>query len=344
MNINNFGKIAQSINRRKALKPIALLLSVLFIAGSVSALATTQAANVPLSGGYWITPVPADQSTGRTTQTETATGVTGYIPGDCYGAYPSIADANGYPYWDLTATPYLSFDIYIDEFWQGDLQEHTGLSVIIIDATNNGWNPSMESACDLSTTYGHSVKLADGTIMRVADSATAKHYVIDLRTLGVSLNHVSQLIWSIRPGMKGIPCNYQITNIQVSASPTTSNPSAITDPIPTPTATPTSTPAPTAAPTVTPTPTDAPTPTVAPTVAPTATPAPTVAPTPTAEPTTQPTPTQSPTTAPTRTPTQTQTNPTVSTPQPQIHYYWWWNMFNVHRWNWNWNMWYCHIH
>jgi hypothetical protein len=139
----------------------------------------------------------ADQSTGRVTQTETSNGITGSIPGDCYGAYPTIADRNGN--WDLSNTPYLSFDIYINEFWQGDLKDHTGLSVIIIDNTNNGWNPSPESRCDLSTTYGHAVTLSDGSVMRVADSSSLTHYTIDLRNLGVPLNHISQIIWSIRP-------------------------------------------------------------------------------------------------------------------------------------------------
>ncbi len=182
----------------------------------ISVLATAQAATPQLSGAYWITPVPADQSTGKVTQTETSSGVTGHIPGDCYGAYPSIAGKSGN--WDLTSTPYLSFDVYINECWQGDLKDHTGFSVIILDNTNNGWNPSDESACDLSTTYGHAVTLSDGTIMRVANSNTPTHYTIDLRTLHVPINHISQLIWSVRPGMKGIALNYEITNIQLSSS------------------------------------------------------------------------------------------------------------------------------
>jgi hypothetical protein len=155
----------------------------------------------------------------------------------------------------------LSFDISINEFWQGDLQDHTGLSIIIVDATNNGWNPSDESACDLSTTYGHTAASRDGLTMRVANSATPIHYTIDLRTLKVPLNHISQLVWSIRPGMQGITVNYQITNIQVSDSATTA-------PAPTPTTT-----TPTPKPTQTPVPTQTPAPTkaapIAPTVAPT---------------------------------------------------------------------------
>jgi hypothetical protein len=245
---NIFEKIARSIHTKKISKPLAICISTLFIISMISILATSQAQTNPLTGQYWITPVPADQSTGRVTQTEISTGVTGSIPGDCYGAYPTIADNKGN--WDLTATPILSFDISINEFWQGDLQDHTGLSIIIVDATNNGWNPSDESACDLSTTYGHAATTGDGSIMRVADSAAPTHYTIDLRTLGVPINHISQLIWSIRPGMKGITVNYQISNIAVSSTGVTANPASITAPAPaaTPTVPPTQTSAPTPAP------------------------------------------------------------------------------------------------
>jgi hypothetical protein len=289
----------------------------------------------PLTGKYWLMPVPADQSTGKVTQTENANGVTGYIPGDCYGAYPTIANKNGYPYWDLRETPYLSFDIYVDEFWQGDLQDHTGLSVIVLDATNNGWNPSEESACDLSTTYGHAVTLRDGSIMRVADSTAPTHYTIDLRTLNVPLNHVSQLIWSLRPGMKGIPCNYQITNVQLSSSSQLSDPQPTATPTPAPTATPTpkptatQTPKPTVTPTPTPTatPTPSPKPSATPSPEPTATPKPTETSKPTPTATAQPTPTQSPTKAPTTTPKPTST-PTLKPATFNFFNFWWpWQAF-----------------
>lgn len=169
-----------------------------------------------LSGAYWIMPVPADQSTGKVTQTETSIGVVGYIPGDCYGAYPTIACSSGY--WDLRAKHFLSFDFYANEFWQGDLKDHTGFSVIIVDSTGGVWNPSEESACDLSLSYGHAVTLKDGTVMRVADSTTPQHFVVDLASLGVPLGHVTQLIWSLRPGMKGIDCSYSISNIELSST------------------------------------------------------------------------------------------------------------------------------
>ena len=231
MKTNIFGKTKHSLHTKKISKPLAICISALFIISTISMLATSQAATPALNGAYWIMPVPADQSTGKVTQTETTTGVSGSIPGDCYGAYPTIADKS--QTWDLTATPILSFDIYMNEFWQGDLQDHTGFSVIIIDATNNGWNPSDESACDLSTTYGHTATTGDGSIMRVANSATPTHYTIDLRTLRVPLNHISQLIWSIRPGMKGITLNYQISNIQISSTAGAANPAPPTTPTPT---------------------------------------------------------------------------------------------------------------
>jgi hypothetical protein len=320
----------RSMHLKRNSKPLIVCFTALFIVSMLSMLAMSQAAVDPLSnGGYWITPVPADQSTGRVTQTIISNGVTGSIPGDCYGAYPSIANKNGN--WDLTSTPYLSFDIYISEYWQGDLDEHTGFSVIIVDNTNNGWNPSLESACDLSTTYGHTVKLSDGTIMRVADSTTPVHYSIDLRTLHVPINHISQLDWSVRPGMKGYTLNYQITNIQLSATSTAGSQAAT----PTPTATPTRTPTPTAtpAPTTVPSSTTNPTPTPAPTVAPTPKPTatPTATPAPTARPTATPAPTTAPSgTTPTPAPTQAPTpRPTVSpTQSPVTHYWWWWNPFS----------------
>ncbi|MCW3999403.1 MAG: hypothetical protein NWE93_04105 [Candidatus Bathyarchaeota archaeon] len=329
-------KTTQFLKSRKNTKSIAICLCALFLVSALTTLVMAQAASTPLSGGYWIMPVPADQSTGKVTQTELSNGVTGYIPGDCYGAYPTIANKNGYPYWDLTNTPYLSFDIYINEFWQGDLKDHTGLSVIILDATNNGWNPSLESRCDLSTTYGHAVTLKDGSVMRVADSSSPTHYTIDLRNLGVPLNHIAQLVFSVRPGMKGIGLSYEITNVQLSSSGGVSNPA------PTPTATATPTPAPTA--TATPKPTV--TPTKTPTATPTATPSPTEAPTPTPTsaqpPVTRPphwhypTPTAAPTTAPTSSPTQQPTSsPTPSnTNQPSApQYSWWWNIFSWNRFN-----------
>lgn len=167
-----------------------------------------------LPSGYWVMPVPADASTGKVTQAETAIGVVGFIPGDCYGAYPTVACSGGS--WDLRGTPFLAFDFYASEFWQGDLLDHTGFSVIVVDASGGVWNPSEESACDLSLTYGHAVTLKDGTVMRVADSSIPVHYVLDLRTFGVPLNHISQIIWSIRPGMKGISCNYSISGIGLS--------------------------------------------------------------------------------------------------------------------------------
>jgi hypothetical protein len=251
---NIFGKTIHSVYTKKISKLLAICISALFIISMISMLATSQAQTNPLNGGYWITPVPADQSTGRVTQTVTTDAVTGSIPGDCYGAYPTIADKG--QIWDLTATPILSFDIYMNEFWQGDLQDHTGFSVIILDATNNGWNPSDESACDLSTTYGHAATTSDGSIMRVANSAAPTHYTIDLRTLGVPINHISQLIWSIRPGMKGITVNYQITNIQISDSAAASSSAPTTTP--TPTTAPITAPAPTQS-----TPTESPDPTPA---------------------------------------------------------------------------------
>jgi hypothetical protein len=222
LNTKIFGKIAHSVHSKKILKPLAICLSALFVISMLSMLAMSQAATPSLSGAYWIMPVPADKSTGKVTQTETSTGVSGSIPGDCYGAYPTIADKG--QYWDLTATPILSFDIYIDQFWQGDLQDHTGFSVIIVDQ-GNGWNPSDESKCDLSTTYGHTTTSRDGSIMRVANSAAPTHYTVDLRTLGVPLNHISQLIWSIRPGMQGVTLNYQISNIQLSSTSGSGSPS-----------------------------------------------------------------------------------------------------------------------
>jgi hypothetical protein len=253
---NILEKITRSIHSKKISKPLAVCISALFVISMISMLATSQAQTNPLTGQYWITPVPADQSTGRVTQTQITGGVSGSIPGDCYGAYPTIADKTGN--WDLTATPILSFDISINEFWQGDLQDHTGLSVIIVDQTHNAWNPSDESACDLSTTYGHAATSTDGSIMRVANSAAPTHYTIDLRTLVVPLSHISQLVWSIRPGMKGVTVNYQITNIQVSDSATTA-PAPTTTPAPTASPTPTQTPKPTASPTAIPTPSPEPT-------------------------------------------------------------------------------------
>jgi hypothetical protein len=291
---NIFGKTIHSVHTKKISKPLVICISALFIISMISMLATSQAQTNPLNGGYWITPVPADQSTGRVTQTVTTDAVTGSIPGDCYGAYSTIADRNGNPYWDLTATPILSFDISINEFWQGDLKDHTGLSIIIIDQANNGWNPSDESACDLSTTYGHAATTSDGSIMRVANSAAPTHYTIDLRTLGVPINHISQLIWSIRPGMKGITVNYQITNIQISDSAAASSSA--------PTTTPTPTTAPITAPAPTQTQTPAPTPTQTQTQAPT-----------------QSTPTESPDPTPASEPTQSNYSA-----YPWL-YYWWWS-------------------
>lgn len=194
--------VSGSLNMRKSVFSLLLVFGLCVVA-VLPAYATVYSG--PLNGAYWLMPVPADQSTGRITQTEISNGVSGYIPGDCYGAYPTLTRDN--PYFNLSATPYLSMDIYASECSQ--------LYIIIVDQSNGGWTGFQWDITDL---YGHGIQLGDSSPMRVANSATPQHFEVDMRQAGLPLDNIGRISVNVVPGMKGIPCNYTVTNIAVSAS------------------------------------------------------------------------------------------------------------------------------
>lgn len=200
----------------------------------------------PLSTGYWLMPVPADQSTGKVIQSEITGGVAGYIPGDCYGAYPTWQAPN--PHFNLASTPILSMDVYVDACWQ--------LYIIVVDQSR-GWNPY---GWEITQQYGHTEKIHDGSTMRVADSNASTHFTVDLRSANIPLDKIGRIQVNIVPGMKEVPSNYRITNLSVSAAGNASTPTPVPTSSPTPPPS-TASPTPTAKPTTSPTPSATPKPT-----------------------------------------------------------------------------------
>ena len=93
MKTNLFGKTLHSLHTKKISKPFAIFLSIFFVVSIVSVLAIlpAQAATDPLSGAYWLNPVPADQSTGRVTQSILSNGVSGYHPRRLLRRLPNIS-------------------------------------------------------------------------------------------------------------------------------------------------------------------------------------------------------------------------------------------------------------
>ncbi len=225
----------QSTYRKRLSKPLVICISALLLSSIVSLLATqpttAAAASDPLQSGYWQSPVPADQGTGKVTQKILSNGVSGHIPEGVYGAYPSLDTTTGF---DLTKTPILSVDLWADQVVE--------IHIIIVDQGNGVWNPK---GWEVTSQYGkvarsddnqHDIRLATTT------SANPIHFEIDLRTAGIPLNHVGRISINFVAGML-FDTDYQVTNLSVksatgSTSPTTTPENPQTDPTPTQTPTP----------------------------------------------------------------------------------------------------------
>jgi hypothetical protein len=239
-----------------------------------------------------------------------------YLPSAIFRGY-NRWDANG-GYFNLKSTPYLSFDIWVDKVMQIEVglvdtsngKWTGGYNILIADTYHNG----KANTPPYTNLYGVStVKSADGTwiIMMGPSDGSTTHYTVDLSKLGVSLNHIGQIIFDVTSNHQN-DIHWKIENIVVS------NAAVIN-----PTTTPTATPAPTATPT--PTPTETQDPVATPTQEPTTTPTPTATP----DPTSTPTPTDTPNPTATSTPKPTATAKPTPKPTPtQTPYSWWWSWFN----------------
>ncbi len=350
MNKETFGKKLHSRPIKKISKPLAIAISVLFIVGMVSVFATQSAdaatSVLNISSGQWICQAHTNvepittYNIPHTEGTRSASGVSNvencYLPQAIFRGYCRW-DANGGSF-NLQSYPMLSFDIWCDRVME--------INVGVVDTTNGGWNAAGVNIADTyhngqantppyNNLYGSgTVKSSDGywLLMVGPSDGSTQHYTLDLRTMGVSLSHIGQIVFDVTCNHQA-NINWKIENIVVStdgvvpANPQpTASPTAAPTAAPTPTATPSPTPAPTTEPTTTPSPT------TAPTTTPTQTPEPATPSHPTHV-TPSPTPVATPSPEPTIAPTPTSlTNPTVTPNQPfTIHHSWWWNWFSWFR-------------
>ncbi|MDR1993562.1 MAG: hypothetical protein LBQ98_08755 [Nitrososphaerota archaeon] len=327
MNTNTSGNVLRHIHfhgLKNISKPIAIGLSALLIISMMLVLvvhstmgATTTVLNI--SSGQWICQAHTNvepittYNIPHTEGTRSASGVPNldncYLPQEIFRGY-NRWDANG-GYFNLQSYPILSFDFWADKVMQ--------LNIGIVDTTNGKWNPAGVNIADTyhngeadtppyNTLYGTStVKSSDGywLLMVGPSDKSTTHYTIDLRTLGVSLAHIGQIVFDVTANHQ-TNVNWKITNLTVSTNAVTPTQLPIT-PIPTATFAPTAT--------VPPKPSVAPTATVPPNLS--------VAPTATVPPNSsvEPTPTQSATPVPTTTPTETLIATPEPTPVPTPHTY-----------------------
>ena len=121
-----------------------------------------------------------------------------YLPASIFRGYVRWDANNGY--FNLESTPYLSFDIWVDHTMQ--------IEVGVLDTSNSGYNPVNTLIADTyhngqanspPYAYGYGIattKSPDGAweIMTGPNDCSMQHYVIDLRTLGVPLTHLQQIV------------------------------------------------------------------------------------------------------------------------------------------------------
>lgn len=144
-----------------------------------------------------------------------------YLPASIFRGYVRW-DAND-GYFNLQSTPFLSFDIWVDHTLQ--------IEVGVLDTTNGSYNPAGTLIADTyhngqanTPPYVYSygtgtVSSPDGawTVMTGSKDGAMQHYVIDLRTLGVPITHLQQIVIDMTCAHQ-FDMNWKIHNIILSSN------------------------------------------------------------------------------------------------------------------------------